>query len=187
VLSQGLNSEPIQLGPNHVVVIRVKGHIPSEPKPLSAVRADIVSTLKQQQAAKLAARTAAEIVAALKAGQTPAAVARKYAASLEPAKFVQRQDAKLPAPLLTAVFSATHPVAPDAPVIASVALDDGAQAVYLLSEVKPGSADGMAKAQAEAARRDLGRMNAQLEFASYLANLRQQAKIEINRNNMQQQ
>ena len=52
VLNQGLNSVPIKLGPNHVVVIRVKDHIPSEQKPLAAVRDEIVGILQQQQAAQ---------------------------------------------------------------------------------------------------------------------------------------
>ncbi|HEX5339743.1 MAG TPA: SurA N-terminal domain-containing protein [Gammaproteobacteria bacterium] len=186
VLSQGLNSQPIQLGTNHVAVIRVKGHIPSEQKPLSAVRNEIGELLKQQQAAKQAQQSATAIVAALKAGQSPAAVARKYGAKLTAARYVGRHDSKTPGPLLVAVFAAAHPAA-KSPLIGTAALDAGDQAVFILSDVKPGTTDGMDKQQAQTAGRDLMRMNAQAEFAAYLANLRQHVKVEINRNNMQQQ
>ncbi|HEX6549103.1 MAG TPA: hypothetical protein VF117_00340, partial [Gammaproteobacteria bacterium] len=186
VLSQGLNSEPVQLGPNHVVVIRVKGHTPSEQKPLAAVRPQVLELLQQQQAQKQAAQVAATIAADIKAGQSPANIARKYALKLVPEKYVGRHDSSVPAPLLTAAFAAQQPTA-KAPVIEAVALDDGDQAVFVVSDVKPGDFASMDKQQAQMTRRDLMRMNSQAEFAAYVANLRQQAKIKINRENMQQQ
>ncbi|MGH8401009.1 MAG: SurA N-terminal domain-containing protein, partial [Gammaproteobacteria bacterium] len=186
VLNQGLNSEPVQLGTNHVAVIRVKGHTPSEQKPLSEVRPEIVQILQQQQAEKQAAQVASEVTAALKTGQPLVSVAHKYAAKLVTAKYVERHDDSVPAALLTVAFAAAHPVA-KRPVIESVALGGGDQAVFILSDVKPGDITGMDKQHAESSSRDLMRMNAQAEFASYLANLRQHAKIKINRDNMQQQ
>lgn len=186
VLDQGLNSEPVQLGPNHVVVIRVKGHTPSEQKPLADVKSAIVTLLQQQQAEQLAAKVAGEIVAALKAGQSPAAVAKKYAAKLAPPRYVGRHDASVPGPLLSAAFAANAPSG-NKPVIEAVALDGGDQAAFILSDVKPGDLGSMSKQQAQMTRRDLMRMNSQAEFAAYVANLRQHAKVKINRENMQQQ
>src|SRR5579859_3444944 len=58
VLNQGNNSAPIQLGPNHAVVVRIKGHIPSEPKPLDEVHTQIASILKQQRATEAASKLA---------------------------------------------------------------------------------------------------------------------------------
>lgn len=186
VLSQGLNSEPVQLGTNHVVVIRVKGHTPSEQKPLSEVRSEIVRLLQQQQAETQAAQIASDIKVALKTGHAPDSVAHKYAAKLVAAKYVERHDNSVPASVLTAAFAAAHPAARH-PVIESVALDGGDQAVFILSDVKPGDLTSMDKQHAQMSSRDLMRMNAQAEFAAYVANLRQHAKIKINRDNMQQQ
>jgi peptidyl-prolyl cis-trans isomerase D len=186
VLNQGLNSEPVQLGTNHVAVIRIKGHTPSEQKPLSEVRPEIVKLLQQQQAEKQAAQVASDIKTALEAGQAPAVVAHKYDAKLVPAKYVERHDSSVPTPLLNAAFAATRPVA-KRPAIETVGLDSGDQAVFILSDVKPGDLASMDKQRAQTSSRDLMRMNAQAEFAAYLANLRRQAKIKINRDNMQQQ
>jgi peptidyl-prolyl cis-trans isomerase D len=186
VLSQGLNSEPVQLGPNHVAVIRVKGHTPSEQKPLSEVRPEIVKLLQQQQAETYAAQAATDVGTALKAGQAPTSVAHKYSAKLTAAKYVERHDSSVPAALLTAAFAAPHPAA-KRPVVESVALADGDQAVFILSDVKPGNLAGMDKEHAQMSTRDLMRANGQAEFAAYLANLRQHAKIKINRENVQQQ
>ncbi|MGH8373171.1 MAG: SurA N-terminal domain-containing protein [Gammaproteobacteria bacterium] len=186
VLNQGLNSEPVQLGTNHVAVIRVKGHTPSEQKPLAEVRSEIVKLLQQQQAEKQAAQVASDIKTALEAGQAPAAVAHKYDAKLVAAKYVERHDSSVPTPLLNAVFAATRPAAKQ-PAIEAVGLESGDQAVFILSDVKPGDLAGMDKQHTQTSSRDLMRMNAQAEFAAYLANLRQQAKIKINRDNMQQQ
>lgn len=186
VLNQGLNSEPVQLGPNHVVVIRVKGHTPSEQKPLADVRSQILELLQQQQAENQAAQAAATVATAIRDGQSPVSVARKYGATLVLAKFVGRHDNSVPAPLLTAAFAAMQPTA-KVPVIEAVALGNGDQGVFVVSDVKPGDLAGMDKQQAQMTRRDLMRMNAQAEFAAYVANLRQHAKIKINRDNMQQQ
>lgn len=50
VLRQGLNSEVIELEPNHVVVIRMKEHHDAGTMPLAEVKADIAERLKQDQA-----------------------------------------------------------------------------------------------------------------------------------------
>lgn len=185
VLNQGLNSEPIKLGPNHVVVIRVKNHVASEPRPLTDVSADIRSILQQQQAAKQAQDEAAKILAALTAGQDPADVAHRFSARLTAARFVERHDSAIPDPLLESAFAAPKPEG-GKPVIRQVALGDGNQAVYELSAVEPGDLATLAKPKAQSSERDLQRMYAQAEMAAYIENLRQRAKIKINRNNMQE-
>jgi peptidyl-prolyl cis-trans isomerase D len=185
VLTQGNNSDPIQIGPNHVVVIRVQGHVPSEQKPLTEVRAQIVALLKQQRASEKAQQIVEEADSALTSGQDLAQVAKRYDMTYTPAKFVGRNDAKVPAAVLSAAFTSPKPVH-GASHAGVVALPDGDQAVFVLSGVKAGGITGLSKDQIVAKLTDLTRLNANAELAAYLANLREHAKIKINASNMQE-
>lgn len=185
VLTQGNNSDPIQIGLNHVVVIRVKGHIPSEQRPLTDVREQIVALLKQQQATQKAQQIAQTAEAALKSGQAIAQVSSRYDLKFTPEKFVSRTEASVPPPLLSAVFISPKPVS-GISESGTVALADGDQAIFVLTGVKAGNVSDLSKDQIVAKLQELTRLNANAEFAAYLENLRQQAKIKINDNNIQE-
>jgi len=185
VLAQGNNSNPIQIGPDHVVVIRVQGHTPSTQKPLSEVHAQVVALVKQQQAADKAIQIAVALQAAIKSGQAPAQAAKKYGVDFTTPQFVGRTDPKVPAAVLSAAFTAPKPVNGDSESQA-VALADGNQAVFVLSGVQAGDISGLTKDQAIAKMRDLARLTANAEFAAYLANLRLHAKIKINQENIRE-
>ncbi|MGB9428649.1 MAG: SurA N-terminal domain-containing protein [Gammaproteobacteria bacterium] len=185
VLAQGNNSDPVQIGPNHVVVIRVQSHVSSEQKPLIEVRDQIVAVLKQQQAAQQAQQVAVRAEAALKSGQDGAQVAKTLGANFVAAQFVGRTDAKVPAPVLAAVFAAPKP-SDAARETGLVTLANGDQAVYVLTGVKAGTSSDLSKDQRMAQSQELTRLTAQAEFAAYLANLRQHAKIKVNASNIQE-
>ena len=185
VLTQGNNSDPIQIGPNYAVVIRVTGHIPSEQRPLADVRNQIVALLKQQQATQKAQHIAKTIEAALKSGQTIAQVSSNYDLKFTPEKFVSRTDAGVPPQVLSAVFVALKPVN-GVSESGTVALADGDQAVFVLTGVKAGNVSDLSNDQIVAKLQELTRLDANAEFAAYLENLRQHAKIKINDNNIQE-
>ena len=186
VLAQGNNSDPVQIGTNHVVVIRVQDHIASKARPLASVRDQIIGILRQQQATQRAAQVATAIETALKAGQDAAQTAKQYGATITPAKFVSRTDTTVPSAVLLAAFTAPQPVG-NTPRVGAVMLPGGDQAVFLLSDIKPGNPASLGKDQHMSELRDLTRLNGEEEFAAYLANLRAKAKIKINRSNIQQE
>lgn len=68
VLASGMNSDVIELAPNHVVVIRVKQHNMAGTQPFADVKTAIVDRLKQDKANETARENAAEFMAQLKAG-----------------------------------------------------------------------------------------------------------------------
>jgi peptidyl-prolyl cis-trans isomerase D len=185
VLTQGNNSDPIQIGPNHVVVIRVKGHINSELKPLADVRAQIVALLKQQHAVQKAQQIAQMAEASIKSGQSINEVARRFDLKLTPEKFVSRTDASVPSPVLSAVFISPKPVN-GVSESGIAALADGDQVVYVLTGVKPGTIADLSKDQIVTKLQELTQLNANTEFAAYLENLRLHAKIRINDSNVQE-
>ncbi len=187
VLTQGNNSEPIQLGPNHAVVIRVKGHVPSERKSLDEVRSQIYSILKQQHATDAASKLAVEMSLAVQKGADPATVAKSHGGGVTYVKpaYVGRTQQGVPGQLLIAAFHAQDPASAGR-TVETVALDNGDQAVLLVTAVKPGDASTLAEDARKQQMQGLSREDGNAEFAAYMANLRKQAKIIINTKNMEQ-
>ncbi len=70
VLGENVNSDVIEISPEHHMVVRKKEHIPSEVKPMSDVKAQIVSILKQQKASELAKEKAQQYLASWQAGES---------------------------------------------------------------------------------------------------------------------
>jgi peptidyl-prolyl cis-trans isomerase D len=187
VLGQGNNSEPIQLGTNHAVVIRVKGHVPSAPKSLDEVRSQIYSILKQQRATDAAAKLAVSLSQEMQKGTDPATLAKQHGkgVSYVAPVYVGRSQEKVPAQILTAAFQAPDPAVAGRSV-ETVALDNGDQAVLLVTAMKPGDVGSLKDEDKAKQMQDLVRADGSAEFGAYLAYLRQQAKIKINTKNMEQ-
>ena len=62
---QGSVSDPVDLGINHMVMLRVAEHLPAAIKPLEDVREDILAQLRQQRASDQARAQSDAMVAAL--------------------------------------------------------------------------------------------------------------------------
>lgn len=69
VLLDKKNSEPVELEPGHVLVIRVKQHQPSRPQPLDEVKADIKALVSAQQAKEKVKAEGERLLALLKEGK----------------------------------------------------------------------------------------------------------------------
>lgn len=181
VLVQGKNSEPITIGPNHSVVIRVKGHVPSEPKVLADVRGAIVLLLQQQRAAEAAAKLASALLTSIDKGGDAVTLAKSNGAAYTAPAFVTRNQQGIPAPVLDAAFAASGSGSSSV-----VPLEGGDQAVVIVGTVKPGAVAGLQDSQRQAALRELSREDGASEYAAYIAYLRSQAKIKINTKNIEQ-
>ncbi|HEY4126591.1 MAG TPA: SurA N-terminal domain-containing protein [Gammaproteobacteria bacterium] len=184
LLTQGNNSEPIQLGPNHAVVVRVKGHTPSEPIPLDQVKFTIAGFIKQQHADEATAKLAASIMDSLKKGGDPAVLAKSNpGVTLSSPGFVARDQKDVPPQILATAFKTEVPAA-GARSYADIALDGGDHALLVLSAVKSGTAAALTEQARLSAMNGISRQDGSQEFAAYLAYLRQQGKVEVNTKNL---
>ncbi|QBF84164.1 peptidylprolyl isomerase [Shewanella maritima] len=68
VISDGMNSDVVELGPNHVVVVRLKEHKAAGTMDFAEVKDGIVARLKQDKANQVAKVKATEFMVALKDG-----------------------------------------------------------------------------------------------------------------------
>lgn len=151
VMLQGLNSEVVELAPNHVIVIRAKEHLDAGTLPLAAVKADITDRLKQEQANDAARAKAQEMLLQVKAGATDIALIAK--ANLG------RAEQTIDAAIVGKVFQ--MPTPSTAPVVDTVALANG-YAVVALDKVN--AAEHVSDELVNALKQ---RLNAQYTEADY--------------------
>ncbi len=151
VMLKGLNSEVIELAPNHVIVIRAKEHQDAGTLPLATVKADITDRLKQDQANDAARAKAQEILSQVKAGATDIALIAK-------AKLGRGEQTIDPA-IVGKVFQ--MPTPSTTPVVDTVALANG-YAVVALDKVN--AAESVSDELVNALKQ---RLNAQYSEADY--------------------
>lgn len=102
VLEEGNNSDLIELGDDHVIVIRVVERIPADTKPLEEVRAVIEKQLKVAAITAKAQEKADELIKLLQAGQN---LSELVQSSVTETGLIERQDIKTPVYIVRKAFT----------------------------------------------------------------------------------
>ena len=135
LLEDKVNSEVIELGNEHVVVMRVKEHKPAATKTLDEVSAQIKAVLVKQKASELNATRGEELFAKLQAGSSLQDVAQELALTVEQARDVKRNDYTLAPGMAKDVFQISHP-SESQPTLERITLVNGDVALVSLLAVK---------------------------------------------------
>lgn len=177
VLERGLTSDLIELGPSHVVALRIAERRMAEPREFEAVRAEIQKKLEldaqrkqmieqaQALAERMAAGTALDELAT-ELGRTPIVADAVVRSAGTPDPAIIAEAFKLPRP-------------GEAPVRRMVSLGEDSRLLIELTQVvdgDPASADASAR---EAARSELQSQWSQAEARAYVQALRKRARIDI--------
>jgi peptidyl-prolyl cis-trans isomerase D len=172
-------SDTIEVGPNHVVVLRVADHQPAAPIPLATVRGRVVADLLADRMAKAARAQAEAYVARAAKGESFDALA---AASGQPVSDVPGITREPPSPqlrpLVDEAFRLPRPVAGKASVgMARLAPDR--YALVTVTAVKDGDLSTLdAKTRANL-RQQLATMRGVVEAQAYARSLRKQYTVEV--------
>ncbi len=175
---KGNNSEPIELGSDRVVVLRVLEHKPAQPKPFEMVKAEIAELLKQQAAMKAAESLAQEIKRVLLQGASLADIAKKHNLDVSHYEALDRANAKVSLAIKQAVFKAAKPVA-DKPTIIVTADVDGSPVVISLKKVTTGTLSEGDQLKIKLAMRNIGKAYGQTEFSAFLKALRERIDVKF--------
>jgi peptidyl-prolyl cis-trans isomerase D len=178
VLTQGNSSDPIDLGPNHIVVIHIADHQPAKPKPLAEVKDTIRKDILQARADAAARKQADALFAKLQKSGDLDTVAKSANQPVKQASTVQRASSGYDPQLLEAVFRMPQPTQ-GKPAQELVPLSNGRYALVVLNAVHPGDVAGTPKAQKDLLRRQMAQAIGLQEVDGLLAMLRTQAKIEV--------
>jgi peptidyl-prolyl cis-trans isomerase D len=173
-------SDTIEVGPNHVVVLRVADHQPAAPIPLATVRARVVADLLADRAAKAARLQAEAYVARAAKGESFDALA---AASGQPVSDVPGINREPPSPqlrpLVDAAYRLPRPVAGKAPPVGMARLAPDRYALVTVTAVKDGDLSTLdAKTRADL-RQQLASMRGVVEAQAYARSLRKQYTVEV--------
>lgn len=181
-ISQGMVSDPIEVGENHSVVLRVTAHSPARQLPLAEVRDRVVAAIHADRTIKAAQKRADALVAQLRGGQTMAQVAA--AQSLPAPKPVQGvpRGAQVLAPGVGEAFFAVR-VVRGTPAVGSKVLPDGRAVVFTVDAVKPGTAADVGGDAAGIARQ-LGQVRGYVDASGMVKAVRHGLRVKVNESNL---
>ncbi|QJD30884.1 SurA N-terminal domain-containing protein [Methylococcus geothermalis] len=170
----GKNSDPVEIGADRVVVLRLKEHRPAEVKPLPEVRGEIVARLRDQAARDKTRSMAEAAIKAIQAGKTLGEVAKVHHWEVTGPLMIKRDASTVPAPIVNAAFGTRELDRPNL-----VALENGDHAILRLTAIRDGEASPEADKGMETVRQSLARGAGQKEFAAFVAEMRRHADVYI--------
>lgn len=179
VLLQDSVSDPVDLGDNHMAVIKLLEHLPATIRPLDDVRDEIVAQLRQQRAAD-AARAAAEAFLEELEAQAEgglAALAERHGLEVTEVEAARRGSAEPDPLLVTEIFRMPRPQEGQTTQDVLPAAD--AFAVVVLEQVADGQLEQGAVLARQQYRRRVANAAAAAESLGLLKQLREAAQVEV--------
>jgi peptidyl-prolyl cis-trans isomerase D len=177
VLQQGAVSDPVDLGENHIIMLRVKQYLPEDLLPLSEVRESVAASVRHERAMQKASDRANGLLQALEGGADIATAAEAAGLEVQSLEAVKRNSGALPADLMAQVFQLQPPQG-DTRRTAVLSASDG-YAVVWLEQVVDGEVSDADLESVNNYRARIANATANTETIGFLRMLRQQSEIEI--------
>ena len=186
VLVQNNNSDPIELAPNHIVVVRIAEHKPATPKPIDEVRDQVRAKVLAERAAKKAKTRADELFAALGKGRSLDDIASANKLKVERQQDIGRDAVNVDSAIVAAAFVLPRPQA-DKPQRQLVPLGNDSFALLQLDSVADGDPSKLDAKTKEAARNTLAESIGTTATREFVDALRADAKVRISADRLDQQ
>ncbi|MBU6249074.1 MAG: SurA N-terminal domain-containing protein [Xanthomonadaceae bacterium] len=178
VLAQGNNSNLIELGQGHSVVIRVDKHVASSTKPFGEVQDVIRQKVIAERESAAAKKQADALLARLRKGDSLEAVASSVSASVQTSNGIMRSQPGLPPELEREAFLMPHPQA-GKPELAEVALGDGSYALLALDKVEGADMSKIRPEELEMLRAQMAKAYGAEATQEFIQQLRSRTEITI--------
>jgi len=175
----GRNSEPVELGDEKAVVLRIKEHQQASDKPIAEVKDAIIAKLRDQESRTEAAKRSQELLKTVRDAKPLSEAAKSFGLQTTKAGFVRRDNDKLPPELLRAAFSVGRPAAGKV-TAGDITQANGSQLVFAVSSIKDGPAVTADPKEQESSGQAMSRSGSQREFGSFVERLRELADVKIN-------
>lgn len=134
---KGSNSEPLEIGNEKLVVLRMVSHQPAASKELKEVKAQVVAAIQRDKAKQQAIATADKIKQELGAGKTLAQIAEAQHLALKKVTALTRNASDLPAAVTQEIFKIAKPQA-GRPSVAVIDEAGGGKLVLSINKVNEG-------------------------------------------------
>ncbi len=176
VLKRGVNSEPLELEPGHVVMIRVKAHKDATPRTLEESREDIVKGLREQKAREAIVKDVETLKARAARGEHPQTLAAEFGGEFKNAGLVGRDAAAVDTAVLEAAFRLPQPGTGQV-ALGSTALANGDQVVLEVIRVVPGQKDAISEDERKALAQQVAQRSGADQFDKLLDSVRAKTKV----------
>lgn len=178
LVQDGTISDPIEISPNHSVVIRVAQHTPEQALPLDKARDAVVLAIRADRQNKAALAAADALVARVQKGESLATVATAEGLRFNELPGLRRGMPMPTAEANDAIFAAGRP-AEGKVVAGKVALGDGAYAVFTVNKVSDGVIAEMPAEERATMQQQLTQLNAGIATQAYVDALRKRFKVKV--------
>jgi len=177
VLKNSLNSELIEVGASHALVVRLKEFQDSAIRPLDEVKSLISDTLKKEKALETAKKHAEEIEAKIKSGVAEEDAASEKEFSWNEKKWIKRDDNSIAREIITAAFEMKR-INDSELETKGVKLNNGDYALLTLTGVKDGDIATASDEDKKTIKDGISNATGIDEYTKYLDALRAAAEIE---------
>ena len=183
LIQSGQNSDAIELGQNHIVVLRVIDHKPAQTRPLAEAREQVLTDLRQKKAAAKAEQSGQAILAGLKAGQPDSALETALEVEWSAVEGVKRDDVLVSRAILRHAFRLGKPENGQ-PLMTGAALGSGDYALIVVTAAQEGEAAPADEDLRQDLDLELKRARGGSEWRGFLQNARDNANVDIYRENI---
>lgn len=184
VLVEGYNSEPIEIGENDVVVLRVKEHVEKKQRTLEEAKAEIKTRLLNEKAREKAHQQGEELVARLRKGEQPQAIAEAMKLEWTKSGELKRSDRKIDSAIVKQAFKLSRPQEGQASY-GGTELANGDYAVIAVNKVTDGDIAKIEESNKTNLKRTLTGIRGEAAFNDLLSTLKDEAKIVIQQDNIE--
>ncbi len=183
VLTQdGTVSDPIELEPNHSVMIRVTEHTPEQALPLDKAREQVIAAIHADRTRQASEKAVDALLAKLKAGQTLQALQASEQLQISPLPGLPRTQ-PVPTPEINrAVFSAAQP-AEGKPTYGKVEVQ-GRYLVFAVNKVTPGNVAEVTPEQQQQLKQQLSQIDGMAAAKAYIQAMRKHYKVQTEEANL---
>lgn len=180
-LVQGAASDPIELEPGHIAVIRVTDYQPAVPRPLAEVRAEVEGAVRLERTVAAGEAKAKALLARAQQGETLETLAPDAGGTVTTANGVARRASSPDRAVVDAAFKLAHPQGENGEKIATgmAALGGGRFALVQVLSVTVGDAEKTPKDQRESVRGSYASARGRDEVRAFVQALRTQFPVVV--------
>jgi peptidyl-prolyl cis-trans isomerase D len=178
-IQDGTVSDPIEIGPNHSVLIRVIGHDEAHQRPLADVAPQVIAAVRADRARRAAEASADQLVAALRQGKPLAELATARGLPAPSQLPSLPRNVPLPDPKTNeAIFAVSAPAAGQVTPGKAV-LADGRIVVFAVTKATPGNTTDATPEQLQAMQQQVAGITGEADALALIATLRKRMKVTV--------
>ncbi|KRG68076.1 peptidyl-prolyl cis-trans isomerase [Pseudoxanthomonas dokdonensis] len=178
LVQDGTVSDPIEISPNHSVVIRVVKHTPEQALPLAQVRDAVSAAVRADRQDKAAEKAADALMARVQKGESLKTLAEAQQLQLSEMPTVQRGMPMPTAEANAAIFAVQRP-AEGKVSTGKIKLGPATYAVFAVNKVSDGDLAQFPEAQRQGMQQQLAQLKGNTATQAFVDSTRKQYKVTV--------